>query len=132
MSEQLIQFELKLEVLSGQQFGSATFSVPAGKRLLIDYVSADIRLPSAQRGSITIHTRPPYPGSTRVSVPHFFFLTPAGASISAAASLKSHFVSQRTRLFTEQKLEVLLARGQATTQLAGGIVSISGRLVDIT
>lgn len=132
MSEQLIQFELLMQVQSGDQFGTSTFTVPAGKRLLVDYISADIRLPLNQRGDITVHTQPPYPGSARASVPHYFPLTPAGASISAAPNLRSHFLSQQTRLFTENKLEVLLVRGPSPNRgQAGGYVSISGRFADI-
>jgi hypothetical protein len=112
-------------------FGSSTgrfSSVPAGNRLVIDFVSADLFLPS---GSIpidfTIPTSLIQGGSMGVSMDPRF----VGTGVSPGPDLWK--VSQQTRIYEDPGTTVVLT--VQTTALAGstisGIIGVTGHLVAI-
>jgi len=128
---ELIQFMLSFDDMpAGEQNSWQSFDVPAGKRLLIDYVTARVVLPAGQRGKIQITTTPAY--ADYQGVQHHFSLTPDGSNLSSAPGTESHTLSQETRIFGEGTISIVLTRGPAPspTGLGGGRVSITGRLVD--
>jgi len=127
-----IQFRLLLRVDAGQTWSTTEYPLPEGKRLLIDHVSGDIRLPVDERGVVYLSLGPSTGGYTG-PVTHYFPLVPAGANISVGPQATSYFFGQTTKLFADGKVDVILSRGPTPspmTEAAGGFVSISGRLVD--
>ncbi len=127
-----IQFMLELNLESDAAWAQQVFDIPAGKRLHIEYLSADVRLPPDQRGIIILNTRPNFL-TNRPSVPFHFALTAIGTHISVGPHARSHYVSQRTRLFSEEKLEIIFHRGPTPgfTGKAFARVGVSGYIVDI-
>jgi hypothetical protein len=131
MTEQYTQFELNIDVPDGAAAAAAEFTVPHGKRLLIDHIASDVRLPVGQRGCLIVHTKPSLPGAARASVPFTFGLVPSGCNISTGIGFECHYLSQVTRLFSVGSLEIILSRGPAPTTpgRASALVAVSGRLV---
>jgi len=128
--ETLIQFDLDVLVAPEAQFATAAIPVPAGKRLLIDHISGDVRLPIGQKGMVRLDLRPSSVRVDRPTARHVFPLLPVGAPISTGPEYSSHFFAQETRLFCEGGSEVLLIRGPTYEKDASAQVGISGRLLD--
>jgi hypothetical protein len=130
---ELIQFRVQVNVADGAQFGTASFDVSEGKRLLIRHVSGDITLPTGQRGVVVIRTTPDFAGQSTV-LNNWFPLTWAGANISVGPQAESYYFTEHTSLFTDGTVSVALVRGPSPPILEGQAwadVTISGQLVDI-
>jgi hypothetical protein len=78
------------------------FTVPAGKRLVIEYVSAQVSQANCDfvRYSLTTTVQ-------GVSLEHLFFLQVVGLSVS---STKMFGLSQQTRIYADPNTEVILKR----------------------
>jgi len=126
-----VQFRLLMNVPVGQSWATFSYPVPAGKRLLIDYVSGDVRLPVSERGVVYLSLGPGT-GGYQGPVTYYFPLVPAEANISVGPQAKSYFFGQVTNVFADGKVDIVLSRGPTPSPFAnaaGGFVSVSGRLV---
>ncbi|HEV8649976.1 MAG TPA: hypothetical protein VG276_11375 [Actinomycetes bacterium] len=101
-----------------------SFLVPAGKRLVIRYVSADADLPTGQRLIVLgLHTRI----ILGQLVPHHFVPVFTGT-----IGTRGHFaVAQDTQLYAAPETSVFIAAARSGTGGEGTItVSVSGYLID--
>jgi hypothetical protein len=128
--DELIQFDLDVEVEPDAAFSTTAIPVPPGKRLLIEHISGDVRLPVGQKGIIRLDLVPASFRTDRVTARHVFPLLPAGVPISTGPEYSSHFLAQETRLFCEGASVVLLSRGPTYEKGAWAQIGFSGRLVD--
>jgi hypothetical protein len=119
-------FSAELSLPDGT-FGDAIFyDVPAGKRLVIEYLSGQVSLPTGQKlGTLTVFLTV---GTNRVR--HDFPLT---HQLTHAGAGKDFFVSSSlTRLYADpgSTIQLSVVRN-LNTGAADGVVSFSGHLVDV-
>ena len=112
-----------VNIPEGQLLGTGTVTtVPAGKRLVIEYVSANFQLPSTQAVVELVLQSPPG------TVSHY--LTPIRTGVFGTHDLWS--ASQQLRLYADGGDQVLAALSRTgTTEAVSMSVSISGYLIDL-
>lgn len=116
-------FEINLPVGTGGQ--NAGFQVPAGKRLVIEYVSGDALMPTGQKCLFSIFTSlAGQPTGTR----HLLETTTLG-QFGASVSFRA---SQVVRLYADPGTTVMLrADRDVATGTAVARMSLSGHLVAV-
>jgi hypothetical protein len=123
MSDQPFQAGTLVSVPNGQLLGVAVVTtVPAGKRLVIEFVSALVFVPAAQH-VVELSLQSP-PGSYS----HYLTPVPLGRN-----GLNDEFVaSQSLRLYANagQRVQVAVSR-TGSNGPASALVSLSGVLVDV-
>lgn len=122
------QVELDFSIADGSAGGNDSFTVPAGKRLVIDYASASISLPQGQRIDFIQVLTGSAAGPT-VIVGHYLtpvFVTDDNTNSEFAAS-------QELRLYADPSttVEVKFARNSLTGPGSASI-TISGHLVNLS
>jgi hypothetical protein len=123
------QHRFNLPVFTGTVVTCDTADVPAGKMLVIEYVSAnEDLLPDAIMTHLDVITTQ---GGTRVR--HFF--TPSGTGRELAGTARAFVVSQSTRLYSEAgtaSVEVCAQIGTDFQSSSGDAqAGLSGYLVDV-
>lgn len=124
-ARQAYQQEVGLKVEEGMGTGSTDFEVPAGKRLIIEFVSAEVHAPPGQSCDVRIGTSNGDNGRS-----HFF----AATQVAPTDLGNEIMVSQVTRLYADPGTKVVVVvRRLATSQTGSlqGAVSISGYLVNV-
>ena len=124
-ARQGFQQEVGVKVEEGGNTGLTDFEVPAGKRLIIEYVSAEVHTPAGQSCDVRVGT---FNNDTGRS--HFF----AATQVAPTNLGNDIMVSQMTRLYADPGTKVgVVVRRVATSQAGSlqGVVSISGYLVNV-
>lgn len=106
------------------------FIVPTGKRLVIEYVSADVGTSSTSCDAFRCKLKTTVQGTDLV---HFFFPELVSTSPSTAAS-RQFALSQQTRIYADPNTEVTVNFERNGSPCVFGIgtgLSISGHLVDV-
>lgn len=103
--------------------GSASFTVPDGKRLVIEYVTGNLFLDSGEFVLFSVSTT-----VNGVLVGHQMLLTPMGP---AGGFGKSYTSSHRTVLYADPGTDVVLYGANTLAGPAAMHVSVSGYLVDV-
>lgn len=116
------QVQTGLTLLNGNSQAAATLNVPAGKRLVIEYLSASLGVPSGV--GLTLQLVPTLDGS---QVSHVVPLT----RTTVGGGFDSMTASEATRVYADGSVLFLAERAllaQADTNI--GSVTVSGYLVD--
>jgi hypothetical protein len=101
-----------------------TISLPLGKRLVIEYVSAGMYV-NSDRYITRVSIETAFNGS---SINHFMLPTKTGTNPVIGNTFN---VAQQTRLYTDNHLQVHVFPSSFSGVAGGAAVSISGYLVDI-
>lgn len=112
-----------IEFETGQGIASAQFTVPANKRLVVEYVSAHINLTDGVMSRFSVHTAAGDSTGT-----HYF------APMSHPLFPESYTISQQTRLYATPGSTVTVEARRtfnATSLPDTGFATISGHLVDL-
>jgi len=116
----LAPFSQRLDIVLGNGFGNGTFTVPAGVRLVIDYVSADIGC--AVGGSVLFDVATYLNGAeVEAHLPVF----PNGVVLGQQV----FSVSSPTHIYADAGTTVTIALLGPNTGSAGAIVGVYGHLV---
>ena len=120
--DDLAPFSQRLDIVLSSGFGSGTFTVPAGSRLVIDYISADIGC--AVGGSVLFDVATYLNGAEVEShLPVF----PNGVILGQQV----FSVSSPTHIYADPGSVVTIALLGPTTGSAGSIVGVYGHLVPV-
>ena len=121
------QAEIDFSINDGDAGASGSFTVPAGKRLVIEYASASVSLPLGQRLDFVQVITASASGPT-VSASHFLtpvFVTDDNTNSEVAAA-------QELRLYADPSTTVSVRTARNSLSGPGSaIISISGHLVDV-
>lgn len=139
--EDRFQVVLDMTVETGSGFDSGTLSVPSGKRLIVEFISADVRTGDTQRASVVLNMGPlenAIGGNTSLlAAPYSFPLVDTDSRISTSPGRRVWLLAERVELWADTIAFVSLTRGPSLDgpfpddgQITGRI-SISGRIVDI-
>ena len=100
------------------------YTVPAGKRLVIEYASMDANVPAGELAQLAIATR-----TGGETVEHAFPLTPPSVAFSAGRAAN---VGQQVRLYADPGTSVVVTGSRSGFgSPASFIFTISGHLVDV-
>jgi hypothetical protein len=120
--EDLAPFSQRLDIVLSSGFGSGSFQVPAGVRLVIDYISADIGC--AVGGSVLFDVASYLNGNEVEShLPVF----PNGVILGQQV----FSVSSTTHIYADPNSMVTIALLGPSTGSAGSIVGVYGHLVPV-
>lgn len=120
--DDLAPFSQRLDIVLNSGFGSGTFTVPAGVRLVIDYISADIGC--AVGGSVLFDVATYLNGAEVEShLPVF----PNGVLLGQQV----FSVSSTTHIYADPGTTVTIALLGPSTGSAGSIVGVYGHLVPV-
>lgn len=120
---------LSVNLAAGQQFacGVGFFHVPAGKRLVIEYVSGRGSADPGQNLELEIFV--PAQEGVAGALSYDFLPAKQGPNVDATRDL--FVLSQPTRLYAAAgNIQFCLSRGGGTSNTASFAVSVSGHLVD--
>jgi hypothetical protein len=118
--EQLLAFELS----DGQANGQASFAVPSGNRLVVEFITAILTVPVGQKAVVTFFVQTG--GIGPPGILHCLALNPQGTFIGDTFA-----ASQLVRLYADPESTVLFqfARNDGSG-LASGNISVTGYLED--
>ena len=120
--DDLAPFSQRLDIVLSSGFGNGTFTVPAGTRLVIDYISADIAC--AVGGSVLFDVATYLNGAEVEShLPVF----PNGVVLGQQV----FSVSATTHIYADPLSTVTIALLGPSTGSAGSIVGVYGHLVPV-
>jgi len=120
--DDLAPFSQRLDIVLSSGFGSGTFTVPAGVRLVIDYISAD--LACAPGGSMLFDVATYLNGAEVEShLPLFNNGVVLGQQVFSVSSM--------TRIYADPNTTVTIALLGPTSGSAGSIVGVYGHLVPV-
>ncbi len=136
------QIRVPVSIPDGAAFSSESLNIPPGKRLLIDHITADIRLPDTQRGFVKLLLAPVTSeiggDDSGFLVDHTFPLQDADGRISTSPGYRSWFLAQEVDLWADTIARVTVVRGPNldgpipdVSLVAAGTISLSGRIVEI-
>jgi len=113
-------------IYSGESSKTRHLDVPAGKRLVIEFVTISAVLPKRQHTVVTFYVR----SSPTLQTPYWFH---PRISEPREGSRRSHGLSLCTRIYVDpgSRMEVTAARGPSTSSDALVRVSVSGYLADV-
>ncbi|MGH9824247.1 MAG: hypothetical protein ACREDR_13460, partial [Blastocatellia bacterium] len=121
------QAEIDFDINDGDAGGSGTFTVPAGKRLVIEYASASVSLPQGQRLDfiqvVTTSASGPTLFAGHFLVPVFVTDDNTNSEFAAAQDLRL-YADPSTSVTVKTARNSLSGPGSAT-------ITISGHLVDL-
>ncbi len=125
-ARQPFQQEVSVSVSDGATNGFATIDVPAGKRLVVEYVSGYAVVPAGQTAAFSLQT-------TVNGVAQSHFLIGEGPRTVDGTNPDQFRVSQLTRLYADGAAftRVGINRGSPHTDSASGFMTVSGYLVDL-
>ena len=127
-SKDAFQTTVTLTATSGVQM-TGNFIVPAGKRLVIEHVTAGFSVGVGEKAALDMHTS--LDGTTRF---HFFVTTPQGTFTAGASSYDVFRVSQPTRIYADGGTPVSFIswRNSSTSGFAMvSVVTVSGTLTNL-
>lgn len=120
-------FQEEFAITLPDNFGgeNATFMVPLGKRLVIEYVSARGFVPAGQTLTFSIRTRQ---GNTPNGVVHYLVSTEQGFSGTSTGFV----AGQVMRLYADPGTQVLVRAGRnPATGTGNAFIAVSGHFVDV-
>ena len=120
--EDLAPFSQRLDITLTSGFGSGTFTVPAGQRLVIDYISADIGV--AVGGTVLFDVGTYLNGN---QVEAHLPVVPNGVVLGQQV----FSVSQMTRIYADSGSLVTIALLGPTNGGGGSIVGIYGHFIPL-
>ena len=120
--DDLAPFSQRLDIVMSSGFGNGTFTVPAGVRLVIDYISADVAC--AVGGSVLFDVATYLNGAEVEShLPVF----PNGVVLGQQV----FSVSATTHIYADPNTTVTIALLGPSTGTGGSIVGVYGRFVPV-
>ena len=120
--DDLAPFSQRLDIVLSSGFGSGTFTVPAGVRLVIDYISAD--LACAPGGSMLFDVATYLNGAEVEShLPLFNNGVVLGQQVFSVSSM--------TRIYADPNTTVTIALLGPSSGSAGSIVGVYGHFVPV-
>ena len=112
------------DIGDGYYFATFSFNVPAGKRLVMEYVSAIVNVPSGQKVAVWVNANQ---GSGPVS--HYVVPTSLGAFNQLTETFA---VGQLTRIYADPSTQVdVVVDRNAGVGFTSANVSVSGYLVNV-
>jgi len=118
----LAPFSQRLDITLSNGFGSGTFTVPVGQRLVIDYISADIGV--AVGGTVLFDVATYLNGN---EVEAHLPVAPNGVILGQQV----YSVSQMTRIYADSGSIVTIAILGANTASGGSIVGVYGHFIPL-
>jgi hypothetical protein len=125
-ARQPFQRELQIAIPAGSNGASETFTVPAGKRLVLEYIAATVAVFPGQKGSLRITNTA---GGTLAS--YDLHLEDEGVGFTGFAIFR---VSQQIRIYADPGSTVTVVVGSDGATLPvtiGELVTLSGYLVTL-
>jgi hypothetical protein len=125
-ARQPFQRELQITIPAGSNGAAETFTVPAGKRLVIEYIAATVAVFPGQKGSLRITNTA---GGTLAS--YDLHLEDEGVGFTGFAIFR---VSQQIRIYADPGSTVTVVVGSDGATLPvniGELVTLSGYLVTL-
>jgi hypothetical protein len=127
-----VQIVVDVSVEGGMASGCTDVEVAPDRRIELDQISGDVRLPANdERGVALVFASPALPGPG-AGLYHYFPLTAAGANISVGPHATSYYFNEQSHIFSDGRLRLCLLRGPTPSPFTGGAfmrVALSGRLV---
>ena len=120
--DDLAPFSQRLDIILTNGFGSGTFTVPAGQRLVIDYISADIGV--AVGGTVLFDVATYLNGN---EVEAHLPVVPNGVVLGQQV----YSVSQMTRIYADSGSLVTIAILGPTGGGGGSIVGVYGHFIPL-
>jgi hypothetical protein len=122
-ARQPFQWDKTVDFDPSQLGGSASFTVPAGKRLVIEFVSGDIFVTKGKIVTFGVNTT-----VNGTATAHHLLLTPQGGS---GGYIESYLASQSLRLYADSNTTVTLGVNSTEGGDTKGFFTVSGYLVNL-
>ena len=133
---------VSLQLADGEAVAVQRLNIPPGKRLLIDFISADVRTVDSQRASVTLSLAPIDSSISdtagALTVNYKFPLTDTDSRISTAPTSRVWYLAEKVDLWADTVATVGIVRGPSldgpfpdSAGTASGRITLSGRLVDL-